>query len=460
MTASAEGGGKFHFLPLLYRRRQDIYWVNPIHNYLHVPGKTGDCGAEVVYSYSVNHQLDPGRSMRILLKAVEKSRSPRNLYYLAREHTYKGDSKAAVPLFEEQVSKDGYGAQRADGYYLLARCYRALSRYTDARNVCLQAINLNANFRAAHILMSEMTGPGNSKRWKEMAVTASNKGLLFVRDAAPEPPKATQPLQPMSLYCSKGMGFFGDKAKKLWNFPSYRPDIHRNSPAWFFAMYNDEDYEVLRLHEGPTYFYWHGSDIARLEAHKDTWLLILKAAKGVHATFSTCRQEKLAALGIESLLRPLFFGFAYSGQLIKKYQHSRNPQLYTTMHPQREDEYGLPILIRIAQSLQNFGFHIYGTSAWSGFLPDNIHLHDWVEEAIFDRETDDFQGAIKLLPTKSISQTQIKALMRGQYSYSLSSYNGDVGAMIESISKLASLTEPCGFDESYLNDLEWLGRCQ
>jgi hypothetical protein len=40
---------------------------------------------------------------------------------------------------------------------------------------------LNANFKEAELMMADLSGPGNMKRWREIAATASNEGVLFVR---------------------------------------------------------------------------------------------------------------------------------------------------------------------------------------------------------------------------------------------------------------------------------------
>jgi len=194
-----------------------------------------------------------------------------------------------------------------------------------------------------------------------------------------------------------------------------------------------------------------------LERNK-RWQLDIQNAKGVHATFSPCRVEKLEKMGITAELHPLFFGDV--NRYKRSYKPSPNPQVYTTMHPQREREYGLPSLFTIALALPDFGFHIYGIDAVmfnKEAIPDNLTLHGWVDEETFDRETDDMQGALKLVPTTSVSQTQIKALLRGQYAYSISTYGGLEG-MLKDLEGLTRLNEPCEYDSSHLNDLSWLNR--
>ena len=51
----------------------------------------------------------------------------------------------------------------------------------ESRDECLQAIKLNGNFREAWRLLASIAGPGNKKRFNEIADTASNEGVLFKR---------------------------------------------------------------------------------------------------------------------------------------------------------------------------------------------------------------------------------------------------------------------------------------
>ena len=51
-----------------------------------------------------------------------------------------------------------------------------------AREACLHAILLNANFREALLWMADMSFPANAAQWRKMAESATNEGVLFVRN--------------------------------------------------------------------------------------------------------------------------------------------------------------------------------------------------------------------------------------------------------------------------------------
>jgi hypothetical protein len=50
-----------------------------------------------------------------------------------------------------------------------------------ARQYCLNALNINANFKEAILLMAEMSFEKNAKQWRKMAETATNEEVLFIR---------------------------------------------------------------------------------------------------------------------------------------------------------------------------------------------------------------------------------------------------------------------------------------
>jgi hypothetical protein len=50
-----------------------------------------------------------------------------------------------------------------------------------ARDHCLQAIAINANFREALLLMEQMSFAENAARWRDYATLADNSNVLFIR---------------------------------------------------------------------------------------------------------------------------------------------------------------------------------------------------------------------------------------------------------------------------------------
>ncbi len=121
--------------------------------------------------------------MRILLKVVEENPScSREKYYLAREYWYRKDYKTAIYWYYKYTSVSTFAPELADAYLMTARCFKELNNYDEARKFCIQAVQINTNFKEAILLLAELSGPKNKKRWVEFANSATNEDVLFVRN--------------------------------------------------------------------------------------------------------------------------------------------------------------------------------------------------------------------------------------------------------------------------------------
>jgi len=165
----------------LFKNNSGIKWEAPIHNYLNYV--TDDIADIIHYvGYSQAHVLDPNRAFRILCKFVlNNPKCTREKFYLAREYFYRADYESAIFWYEHYLKNAYFPPEEADCYMMLALCYRNIGNMSKAREMALKCIDLNTNFKEALDFMADVTGPGNSKRWKEWAKTATNEGLLFVR---------------------------------------------------------------------------------------------------------------------------------------------------------------------------------------------------------------------------------------------------------------------------------------
>jgi glycosyltransferase involved in cell wall biosynthesis len=171
-------GSTEHSYPRVFRK--GVRWVGIAHE---TPSISDNNHQDIVirYGYSEAHKLDPKRMLRILSNAVAKDSSSRNLYYLAREYWYLKEYENAIRIWTEVLEKSSWKAERADTYLMLARCYWSLSRGDEARDVCAKALLINANFKEACLFMAEMSWLENAKQWLNMASSASNADVLFVR---------------------------------------------------------------------------------------------------------------------------------------------------------------------------------------------------------------------------------------------------------------------------------------
>jgi glycosyltransferase involved in cell wall biosynthesis len=173
-------GKSQHKFPNLFKKCKEVYWIGAVHNYLSISGQM-DSFIWIEYKYSKAHQQDPDRALRILLKEVEKG-DARELYYLAREYYYRKNYASAIEWWEKYVLKSKFLAEQADAYLMLARCYWAVRQGEKARQNCIKALNINANFKEAILFMASISWEHNAKQWRKMAETATNERVLFIRN--------------------------------------------------------------------------------------------------------------------------------------------------------------------------------------------------------------------------------------------------------------------------------------
>jgi len=177
----SERNSNVHKQPRLFKRCEKNFWRGAIHNTLSTTAQM-ESPLVIRYGYSDAHKLDPDRALRILSKEVEKNPDcSREKYYLAREYWYRKDYQTAYDWYEQYLSKPTWNPERADAYLMAAKCLWNIQRGEEARKMCLNAININPDFKEALLFMAEMHYDPNKSKWLKMANVAENKDVLFVR---------------------------------------------------------------------------------------------------------------------------------------------------------------------------------------------------------------------------------------------------------------------------------------
>lgn len=192
VTMIAEGGEANDFgFGRLFRNTPDIFWMQPIHKHLNIPGEGEPVGnVRIVYGYSPAHLNDPDRSLRMLEATVSTEEDPvRNLYYLGREYWYKKKYQESVDMLNRYIKVAHWPAEAADAHLIMAQAYIELKLIEQCAASLLQAIKINPNFKEAILLMEEISIPENKLQWRRMAKTANNEGVIWNRvpaDPAPD----------------------------------------------------------------------------------------------------------------------------------------------------------------------------------------------------------------------------------------------------------------------------------
>lgn len=178
---TAKHTGAKHNLPRLFRNDGSVAWAGAAHETL-LPVQANRTSIVITYGYSTAHALDPDRMLRILAKQVNGPvRSPRDLYYYAREFWYRKDYVQAERLFSEYVAISTWIPEKADALLYQARCLWILQNGKKAREVCMEAVILNPCFKEALLFMAEMYYEPWKRKWERLAESADSEDVLFKR---------------------------------------------------------------------------------------------------------------------------------------------------------------------------------------------------------------------------------------------------------------------------------------
>lgn len=171
------------YSPRLFKNKPEIKWEGKIHEIINVLTEE-KIQVGVTFESSPSHVYDPNRNMRILQKEVEENpTNTRALYYLGREYGYRREYEKAIETLDKYLLLASWFPEKADAYFIKALCHWYTPNGGEkARQSVLMALNINANFKAAILLMGHMSFPNNKVQWDRMAQTATNEGTLFNRD--------------------------------------------------------------------------------------------------------------------------------------------------------------------------------------------------------------------------------------------------------------------------------------
>lgn len=177
----SENNKAIHNSIRLFKKNSGIRWKGAAHNYL-TESRGYYSNIKLYYGYSDAHTADPDRTLRILQREVDNNPALiRETYYLAREYYYRNDWVTAIKYYEAYINIATWAPEIADAYVMLSRCNTAIGNYDKARQYVIKAIVINPNFKEALLLLSTLSGPKNSIRWAQIADTATNEDVLFIR---------------------------------------------------------------------------------------------------------------------------------------------------------------------------------------------------------------------------------------------------------------------------------------
>ena len=211
------------------------------------------------------------------------------------------------------------------------------------------------------------------------------------------------------------------------------------SDAIFFGLYHPGDYVKYLIHRGDRTVIWCGGDIINLQ--KSWWRPLIVRVKARHICENEVEHVALASCGIFSEIRPLMFDDP--SRFEDCFKPSRTPHVFICVHPGREEEYGLPTVLEVAQELRDITLHVYGVE---GLGTPNVIYHGRVPEAQFNQEIRDYQSCLRLNTFDGFGEGVAKSILLGQYpitaiKYPLLAYAPDKESLVHHLKELKKKKE-------------------
>jgi hypothetical protein len=210
------------------------------------------------------------------------------------------------------------------------------------------------------------------------------------------------------LRVSDAIAPFREKAEKTWGLERYQTANYK-CPLVYFGLYNTCDYQSFLRHTGKIMVVWAGGDIINLKNNKITRYFI-KKKRAEHFVENQVEQEALKKMGIKSAIAPSFVEDSRSFPI--SYKPSKNPHIWLCAHQERQEEYGVELVKKIAKKLPSFIFHIYGASGPQG---KNVIFHGKLPQDVFNHEIRKWHCGLRANEFDGNSEVAMKSIFMGQY---------------------------------------------
>jgi glycosyltransferase involved in cell wall biosynthesis len=179
--------GSSHTQPRLFRNDPRIGYIGAGHPFLGFLDTKGAVPPAVtlnvnhMHEPSPNHKADPDRYMRQLNKAIaQDGRTPRHLFYLAREFAFRQMWQEAANLYREYLNdpRAAWMPEQNEARLNLAKVCFQMGLGDEARAMCLGAVLRNPDYKAALMFMGEVSWPEHKGIWERFASVAQETNTL------------------------------------------------------------------------------------------------------------------------------------------------------------------------------------------------------------------------------------------------------------------------------------------
>lgn len=214
-----------------------------------------------------------------------------------------------------------------------------------------------------------------------------------------------------TIRVSSSIANFREALFNYLKLPEWHWWRNRHDRVIFFGLYHWKDYVRFFWHRGPKKVFWCGSDI--LAIRKTWWFILIILGLGQHYCENEVEQRYLKEAGIDAEIRPMFFDDPNNYPVT--FQPSPNPQVWISVRPGRELEYGIDIVRRIAYRTRSIQYHVYGWEPDQGAWPMNMLFHGEVSNEELNNDIRYYQSALRLNKFDGFAEVLAKSVLLGQY---------------------------------------------
>src|SRR4030042_361089 len=233
----------------------------------------------------------------------------------------------------------------------------------------------------------------------------------------------------MKLKVSLSVKQFKERAEKTWKLQEWGGISDPDQDLLFFGLYNDRDWAVFDYFKGNKSIFWAGSDIVLVLKDYERRRILKNHSNTKHYCENEVEAEELKSVGLNPIVIPSFLDDVNNYPIT--FKPNKTPNIFLCGHPDREEEYGLGIIRRIAPRVPDAIFHIYGIEDNSSFFKSggiisgtnvkiddefsNIRYHGKVPEEQFNKEIQDYQCGLRTNDHDGFSEVTAKSILFGQY---------------------------------------------
>lgn len=244
------------------------------------------------------------------------------------------------------------------------------------------------------------------------------------------------------LRTSSSIVNFREKAEKIWDIERYQWPRDIFKPAVFFGMYHIGDYLAFLKHLGPKSILWGGSDLTALINAKLPYYKLFRNADNY--VENNLERKELDMYGIKAKVVPSFLEDIDNFPI--SYEPKDRVHVYISIHPGREEEYGVELIKRIVPHTPNAYYNIFG-GTFSGFDGDHILHHGRVTNEYFNQEIKKYHCGLRINSHDGFSEVTAKSILMGQYPITRIKYSGIPSyeteeQLIKLINSLSDMKEP------------------